>query len=46
MELRLGAFHFFRAFPNAEAAAPDDEMRVETYFVLTPKAGRCLMRVR
>ncbi|KAL2751877.1 hypothetical protein ACRALDRAFT_2045118 [Sodiomyces alcalophilus JCM 7366] len=46
MELRLGAFHFFRAFPGAEAAAPDDEMSMKTFFVLAPKAGRCLVRAR
>ncbi|ROT37832.1 cytochrome P450 [Sodiomyces alkalinus F11] len=45
MELRLGTFLFFRTFPDAEVAAPDDEMNMETFFVLSPKAGRCLIRV-
>lgn len=44
MELRLGAFHFFRAFPEANVADPSDDMSLETYFVLAPKAHRFLVK--
>ncbi|CAJ2509561.1 Uu.00g145870.m01.CDS01 [Anthostomella pinea] len=47
IELRLGAAHFFRAFPNATVsnrdAMSDQDMVEDLYFLSSPRGGRCLI---
>ncbi|KAG7428286.1 2,4-dichlorophenol 6-monooxygenase [Fusarium oxysporum f. sp. raphani] len=49
MELRLATARFFRAFPNACVSSIEgmsqDDMELRAYFLLTPKGGRCLIRL-
>ena len=46
-ELRLGASHFFRAFPQAKMSSlekmDDSDMDQMCYFIMSPKRKRCLM---
>ncbi|KAI9926169.1 hypothetical protein MW887_004632 [Aspergillus wentii] len=46
-ELRLGAAHFFRAFPRARMSTAekmsDGDMDQVCYFIMSPKGKRCLM---
>ncbi|KAE8335348.1 hypothetical protein BDV24DRAFT_144089 [Aspergillus arachidicola] len=47
MELRLATALFFRAFPRARVSAKegmkDEDMRVESYFLMAPRGHRCLI---
>jgi cytochrome P450 len=48
MELRLTFVTFFRALPAAVIApeTTDEEMEMEDYFLIAPKAHRCLITVK
>ena len=48
MELRLAFATFFRALPAAVIApeTTDEEMEMEDYFLIAPKAHRCLITVK
>jgi hypothetical protein len=46
-EIRLGAAHFFRAFPDARMSTKDSmsdmDMQQVCYFIMYPQGKRCLM---
>ncbi|KAE8391491.1 cytochrome P450 [Aspergillus alliaceus] len=47
MELRLATALFFRAFPRAKVSTKegmnDEDMRMKSYFLMTPSGHRCLI---
>jgi len=48
MELRLAFVTFFRELPAAVVApeTTNEEMEMEDYFLIAPKARRCLIAVK
>jgi cytochrome P450 len=47
MELRIGAFEFFRRFPSARLAqsTTPESMEMENFFLIAPKSHRCEVEV-
>jgi cytochrome P450 len=48
-EIRLGAAHFFRSFPDAKVSTlenmSDSDMEQVCYFIMSPYGKRCLVEV-